>query len=257
MTRIWPCARPDGPRQRDTVLAGAACGVAFSTHYYCVFLAIPLALVIVQGMEAARLERLPASAHRAAALTSFVVFLALSPFLLVEPLTAWRDITANRQIVIDRAVASGAFAPSRRATSRCCWRDTARSTDCGARRSSAWCGCWPRPRRARSCCWHFRSRSCCSSRTPRRRAAISTRWCRFSRCSRRGRSSSLAPGFEARRRRSFWLRWRSPRRLASRRACDRTPFSGRTTRGRWRERYIEANLPAGIDHPDAAVLRRR
>ena len=43
---------------------------------------------------------------------SLVVFLAFSPFLLVEPLTALRDITANRQIVIDRAVTSGAFAPA-------------------------------------------------------------------------------------------------------------------------------------------------
>ena len=31
-------------------LAGAACGVAFSTHYYCVFLALPLSLAIVQRM---------------------------------------------------------------------------------------------------------------------------------------------------------------------------------------------------------------
>jgi hypothetical protein len=41
-------------------------------------------------------------------------FFALSPFLLVEPLTAWRDITANRQIVVDRAVATGAFGPAGR-----------------------------------------------------------------------------------------------------------------------------------------------
>ena len=121
MTRIWPSARPDGPRQRDTVLAGAACGVAFSTHYYCVFLAIPLALVIVQGWKPlgwiSCLRQLTVGA-----LTSAVVFLALSPFLLVEPLTAWRDITANRQIVIDRAVASGAFGPAGRYLEML-WRD--------------------------------------------------------------------------------------------------------------------------------------
>ena len=111
MTRVWPCARADGPRQRDTLVAGAACGVAFSTHYYCVFLAIPLALVIVQGWKTrgavACLRQLVS-----AGVASLVVFFALSPFLLVEPLTAWRDITANRQIVIDRAVSSGAFAPA-------------------------------------------------------------------------------------------------------------------------------------------------
>lgn len=111
MTGVWPCARAEGPRQRDTLVAGAACGVAFSTHYYCVFLAVPLALVIVQAWRGrggvACLRQL---AFGGAA--SLVVFLALSPFLLAEPLTAWRDITANRQIVIDRAVTSGAFAPA-------------------------------------------------------------------------------------------------------------------------------------------------
>jgi hypothetical protein len=113
MTRIWPCVGPNGPRQRDTLLAGAACGIAFSTHYYCVFLAIPLALVIVQAWKPigwiSCLRQLTLGG-----LTSLVVFLALSPFLLVEPLTAWRDITANRQIVIDRAVAAGAFGPAAR-----------------------------------------------------------------------------------------------------------------------------------------------
>jgi hypothetical protein len=111
MTRVWPCARPDGARPRDTLLAGAACGVAFSTHYYCVFLAIPLAFVVIQGWRARGWTTcLRQLLHGGAA--SLVVFFALSPFLLTEPLTAWRDITANRQIVIDRAVTAGAFAPA-------------------------------------------------------------------------------------------------------------------------------------------------
>jgi hypothetical protein len=122
MTRVWPCARPEGPRQRDTIMAGAACGVAFSTHYYCVFLAMPLALVILQGWRGrggtACLRQL---VYGAAA--SLVIFLALSPFLLAEPLTAWRDLTANRQIVIDRAVTSGAFAPAVRYLEML-WRET-------------------------------------------------------------------------------------------------------------------------------------
>jgi hypothetical protein len=113
MTRVWPGARPDRSRMRDTILAGAACGVAFSTHYYCVFLAIPLSLVIVQAWRASGL--MPCARALAwGGATSAVVFLALSPYLLVEPLTAWRDITANRQIVIDRAVTAGAFAPAAR-----------------------------------------------------------------------------------------------------------------------------------------------
>jgi Dolichyl-phosphate-mannose-protein mannosyltransferase len=123
MTRVWPCARTDGPTTRDTLLAGAACGLAFSTHYYCVFLAVPLALVVVQGWRAcggaACLRQLVYTA-----IASVFVFFALSPFLLVEPLTALRDISANRQIVIDRAVTSGAFAPALRYVDML-WHDAA------------------------------------------------------------------------------------------------------------------------------------
>jgi hypothetical protein len=43
--------RRAGRARRDVVLAGAACGVAFSTHYYCVFLALPLALGRRPGSE--------------------------------------------------------------------------------------------------------------------------------------------------------------------------------------------------------------
>jgi hypothetical protein len=122
MSRIWPCARLK-PRARDTVLAGAACGVAFSTHYYCVFLALPLAFAIYQGWkEDGRTKWLGQLLWGAAA--SVVVFLALSPFLIVEPLTAWRDITANREIVIDRAVGTGASAPALRYVEML-WRDSA------------------------------------------------------------------------------------------------------------------------------------
>ena len=126
IVRIWPIARPGGPDRRDTLLAGAACGMAFSTHYYCVFLAIPLALAIVQGWR----SRGTAACFRHLALgagASAAVFFLLSPFLLVEPMTAIRDIVANRQIVIDRAVTSGAFAPARR-YAEMLWSDAAGQT---------------------------------------------------------------------------------------------------------------------------------
>jgi hypothetical protein len=110
MTRVWPGATPDGPRGRDVLAAGAACGVAFSTHYYCVFLAVPLAFVVLLGTRSQGPSTVVKHLLIAAA-ASAVVFLALSPFLAMEPLTAWRDIAANRQIVIDRAVSQGAFAP--------------------------------------------------------------------------------------------------------------------------------------------------
>ena len=110
MVRVWPAPGGGGATRRDAVLAGAACGVAFSTHYYAVFLALPLSWVIIQawrprGWSAVFREIVIAGAAAAA------VFFLLSPFIAVEPLTVWRDITANREIVIDRAVARGPFAP--------------------------------------------------------------------------------------------------------------------------------------------------
>lgn len=109
LTRVWP-GRPLGGAAgtRDVLLAAAACGVAFSTHYYCVFLALPLCWAIVERWRAAG-RRVVFRHIIAAAGVSAIVFFALSPFLLVEPAVAWRDIVANRRIVVDRAVESGAF----------------------------------------------------------------------------------------------------------------------------------------------------
>jgi hypothetical protein len=93
----------------DVRVAAAVTGVAFSTHYYTIFLAIPLAWAIVRSSRDAReaIARLALAASIAAA-----VFFLLSPFLLVEPGTALRDIRANRQIVLDRAVANLGYVAS-------------------------------------------------------------------------------------------------------------------------------------------------
>lgn len=126
ITRVWPSAPAPGTVRNDVIVAGAACGVAFSTHYYCVFLVLPLAWAIVQRWRPRRGEGVTGAAPPAsgwaivlrhlvtAGIVAAVIFFALSPFLLVEPTTAWRDIIANRQIVVDRAVQSGAFAPLQR-----------------------------------------------------------------------------------------------------------------------------------------------
>lgn len=113
IARVWPVAPVPGRPRNDVAVAGAACGVAFSTHYYCIFLALPLAWAVVQRWRRAGLGQI-ARQLVSAAVASAAVFFALSPFILVEPLVAWRDITANREIVIDRALESGAFGPSLR-----------------------------------------------------------------------------------------------------------------------------------------------
>ena len=107
------------------MLAGAACGMAFSTHYYTIFLTLPLILAIYYR-HADRADRWRAMLTDlvTAGLAATVVFFALSPFLLMEPGTAWQDIVANRQIVVDRAVEAGhgAFA-SAPAYARMLWAE--------------------------------------------------------------------------------------------------------------------------------------
>jgi hypothetical protein len=58
-----------------------------------------------------------------AGLAAAVVFFALSPFLLVEPGTAIRDVLANRQIVVDRAVGSRQLFGNLSAYLRMLWED--------------------------------------------------------------------------------------------------------------------------------------
>jgi hypothetical protein len=97
---------PSAESRRPLVLAAALCGLAFSTHYYAVFLALPFTLAIgfAHGSSG---WRTVVRELALAGLIAAAVFLALSPFLLVEPRTAWQDIVANRQIVVDRAAAGG------------------------------------------------------------------------------------------------------------------------------------------------------
>jgi hypothetical protein len=92
-------------RARPFVIAGALCGVACSTHYYAVFLAFPLLLAIYFATRAkgATWGTLLLRTMQAGAAAGIIFFL-LSPFLLAEPGTALRDMLANRQIVVDRAV---------------------------------------------------------------------------------------------------------------------------------------------------------
>jgi len=83
------------------VPAAVLTGLAFSTHYYSIFLALPLAWSAARG-AASTTEALKRIAIAAA--VSAGVFFIGSPFVLAEPATAVRDLGANRQIVVDRAV---------------------------------------------------------------------------------------------------------------------------------------------------------
>jgi Dolichyl-phosphate-mannose-protein mannosyltransferase len=114
-------AGTDSRRRRWLVAAGAACGVAFSTHYYTVFLALPLAVAVI---TAGRRPLAVAKDLLIALCAAAGVFFVLSPFLVIELRTALVDISANRGIVVDRAVAGGhGLFASARAYTGMLWRD--------------------------------------------------------------------------------------------------------------------------------------
>ena len=103
-------------------LLGGMAGLAASTHYYAVFLTLPIGVAALalrdepaqpsSGSEPGTV-RLSVRAWRllVAAVACLASFAVTSPFLLIDRSRAWADIVANRQIVMDRATeASGLFA---------------------------------------------------------------------------------------------------------------------------------------------------
>jgi len=94
-------------RLRDVLVTGALAGLAMSTHYYAVFVALPVAAVLLTQPGVSWAHRLRDGLWAAAAAT--VVFLAASPFLLPELQTAWIDITQNQAIVMGRATESSSM----------------------------------------------------------------------------------------------------------------------------------------------------
>ena len=116
---VWRGASEDAPSMtRTLVVAGLSLGLAASVHYYLVFLGVPLAIAVWSRTSSATAPVRARSAGLTAAAAA-IGFFAGSPFLLVEPATALRDVAANRRIVMDRAVdASGGLFPSAGAYAR-------------------------------------------------------------------------------------------------------------------------------------------
>jgi hypothetical protein len=93
--------------RRDVWIAGALAGLAISTHYYAVFVVLPVAAMLLTQPGVPWADRWRDGLRAGAAAT--IVFLTASPFLLPEFATAWRDITQNREIVMDRATAGAGW----------------------------------------------------------------------------------------------------------------------------------------------------
>jgi 4-amino-4-deoxy-L-arabinose transferase-like glycosyltransferase len=94
-------------QRRSWVLAGAMAGLALSTQYYA--FPIVLAIVAAAGIHARRTRQLSGALALLvwAGAACVVAFLLTTPFIVLEPAIAARDIAAVRQIDVDRAVSSG------------------------------------------------------------------------------------------------------------------------------------------------------
>jgi MFS family permease len=92
-------------RTRGTYVAsGVAMGLAFATHYYTIFLAPTFALCHWISSRFRKLRNLVV-----AALASAVTFFLLSPFVVLSLGEALEHMKANRQVVMDRSLDTGAF----------------------------------------------------------------------------------------------------------------------------------------------------
>lgn len=104
---LVPLALSSASRHR-VLLAGAAAGLAMSTHYYAVFITAAIAVERLTAVDHPWTTRLTSLGK--AALAAVAMFLIASPYLVPEWRAAWTDITQNRAIVMDRATgAAGLF----------------------------------------------------------------------------------------------------------------------------------------------------
>ena len=84
------------------LLAGAALGVAFATHYYMIFLAPAFIVCHWVSRGWVRFSQVVA-----AGAVSALTFFMLSPFVLLRFPTALEHMRANRHVVVDRSLESG------------------------------------------------------------------------------------------------------------------------------------------------------
>ena len=255
IARVWPRGI-DEPGRSDGLVAGAACGVAFSTHYYCIFLVLPLTWAIVQRW------RPMAMAHRGATSSSPPDSAAASyssrfrPSCSSSPSRHGETSWPIAQIVIDRAVEAGAFGPATRYAEML--------VDGLGRRRGRWR--W-RAALASGSCWWWRRRALMlllafpiaffafiTNTAPASRYLNPHAAVRRSRCA----AWTLAyladwhPCHAARDSRRRWSSCCIPSLLASIRTGLVLPEA--ETRDAVAEQFIEAQLPAGLDHPGPALF---
>jgi hypothetical protein len=96
-------------RTKYWLFAGFLAGLAVSTHYYVAFIVIPVIAVAVADITRSGRWQQSAGFLAAAGAAAIAGFFVGTPFLLFEPQIAARDITAVREIDVDRALVRGTF----------------------------------------------------------------------------------------------------------------------------------------------------
>ena len=94
-------------RKRAWVWAGLWAGLAMSTQYYVIFLAVAIAAVAAADVGRSGRWQTSVTLLASAAAGTVVGFVAGTPFFFVELGTALRDIAGVREVDIDRALAGG------------------------------------------------------------------------------------------------------------------------------------------------------
>ncbi len=96
-------------RRAAWLVAGLLAGLAISTHYYVGLIIFSiLGVAVADGRRSGRWQE-SARLLAWAGVGVIAGFFAGTPFMLVEPRTALRDIVAVREIDVDRALVGGAF----------------------------------------------------------------------------------------------------------------------------------------------------
>ena len=93
--------------RRAWIVAGFTAGLAMSTQYYVIFLALPIAVAAVADMRRSGRWQTSMGLLAWAAAGATAGFVAGTPFFFLELETAMQDITGVREVDIDRALAGG------------------------------------------------------------------------------------------------------------------------------------------------------
>ena len=245
--RLWSRKPGDRPGLSSVVIPAALTGAAFATHYYAIFLALPLAWSVCASAPVIGPTR--SGGSRRSGSIAAAVFFVLSPYVVLEPATAWRDIRANQQIVVERAAGTFGYARTALRYGVLLWRDTvdlARDRDRGHRA----------PRAGGDSARHdCVAAGLSDSVLPVHRRNVSgDRYliplCHFSRCSRGSRCRGLRNGNQSRR----WPSHACAGAMPFRDSLRTDLFIRQTDTRTLAEAYIEATVPDGPHNPDAGVF---